>query len=330
MIKRQKSELIARNGRSEMNTERDRKHRRDDGRRIAAEAAHWFTVMGDDTDVARNLDAFSKWLDADDRHLVAFTRLCETAPLADGARARSPLTRLAQSLGLHHLRWAVPVLALGLVVVFAAMPKGLETPVGAWQDQVKDDGSLLRFGPGSRAEVAFSGERRLVSLEAGSVIVEAAKDPNRPLIVETPHGAVRVVGTRFTVIVDPSSTELTVSRGEVQATAAMAPGTPVSVRSSQRVRISSQTVTRDPAPALDAEESYLGWRTLNRAPVTDLITAIERESGKHVIILPTPATRKARASGRFHVRDAEATLSVLVDAYGLHRADGPLGVTIVY
>lgn len=312
-----------------MRAYRKRKPPLDDDRRIAAEAARWHAIMADDSEVARNLESFSVWLEADERHLAAFTRLCTAPPTRSAARcALAGLIRLFRP---HPVRWAVPALAIGLVIASALWsPTGLEVPAGPWQEQVAEDGSMLRFGPGSRADIAFTSDRRLVKLAAGSIIVEAATDADRPLIVETPHGAVRVVGTRFTVIVDSSSTELTVSRGEVQANAAMAPDTPLSVRPTQRVHISRQAVARDLRPAEDAEESYKGWRTLNRVPIADLTAAVERETGRRVLVLPTSATRAALASGRFHVRDAEATLSLLVEAYGLHRTDAPFGIVVLH
>lgn len=314
-----------------MSDDRNRKPPLDDDRRIAAEAARWHVTMADDAEVARNLESFSAWLDADARHLAAFTRLCTTHPGPTHSPARSALAGLLRLFRPRPVRWAIPALAIALVVTAAlwSPPPGLEVPAGPWQEQIAEDGSMLRFGPGSRANIAFSREQRLVKLAAGSVIVEAAKDANRPLIVETPHGAVRVVGTRFTVIVDSSSTELSVSHGEVQATAATN-GAPLSVRPGQRVHISRQAVTRDPVATPDAEEAYGGWRTLNRAPVTDLVAAVERETGRRIIVLPTPTTQAAQASGRFRVRDAEATLSLLVEAHGLRRIDAPFGVVILH
>lgn len=314
-----------------MSADSNRKPPQDDDKRIGAEAARWHAIMGDDAEVARNLENFSVWLEADERHLAAFTRLCTAPPAPTRSAARSALSCLTRLFRPQPVRWAAPALAIGLVIASALWsPPGLEVPAGPWQERTEDDGSMLRFGPGSRADIAFTSEQRLVKLATGSVIVEAAKDPERPLIVETPHGAVRVVGTRFTVIVDSSSTELTVSRGEVQATAAMASGMPQSVRPGQRVHISRQEVTRDPAPIPDAEEAYSGWRTLNRVPIADLVAAVERETGRRVIVLPTSATRAALASGRFRVRDAETTLSLLVEAYGLHRTDAPFGIVVLH
>lgn len=314
-----------------MNAGRNRKPPQDDDKLIEAEAARWHAIMADDAEVARNLEDFSAWLEADERHLAAFTRLC-TEPAAPARSATgSALACLTRLFRPQPVRWAAPALAIGLTIAATLWsPPDIQVPAGPWQEQTGSDGSMLRFGPGSRADIAFTGKQRLVKLAAGSVIIEAAKDPERPLIVETPHGAVRVVGTRFTVIVDSSSTELTVSRGEVQASAATDSAMPLSVRPGQRVHISRQAVTRDPAPIPDAEEAYGGWRTLNRVPVADLVAAVERETGRRVVVLPTSATRAALASGRFRVRDAEATLSLLVEAYGLQRTDGPFGTTFLH
>lgn len=294
-------------------------------RQINDEAAQWYAVMEDDSRVADNLVSFNAWLDSDPRCQAAFQRLCTRRPLF----FRSSV---ALVFGLLPRRLAATVAAGAcLAIAFALWPGAeLSVPSGQWRQNQPGDGSELQFGPGSEASLDFSAERRLVRLESGSVIVEAAKDPNRPLIVQTPYGSVRVVGTRFTVIVDANSAEVSVTRGEVRVTPANSPDAGLSVLPMQRAHISQTAVALGTGANVQPEEILEGWRTLSQAPLSDLTTALERETGRRVVLAPTPAVRAVSASGRFYVRNAEATLSQLVNAYGLHRTDAPFGVTVLY
>jgi hypothetical protein len=56
-----------------------------------------------------------------------------------------------------------------------------------------------------------------VTLEAGTLEMHAAKQPeHEPLIVCTPHGEARVVGTKFRLVVTPDATRLEVREGSVK------------------------------------------------------------------------------------------------------------------
>lgn len=299
-----------------------------DSEQVAAQARRWFAVMAVDHDVADNLAAFSAWLDADPAHAAAFETLCRRrAP-----KAAWPRRLLARFAGGRR-RWAEAAAVAGLAGVLAfsaASPRpDVSVPAGTWQARTPGDGSSLQFGPGTRAWVDFSDQRRSIRLAAGSVVVDAAKDPGRPMIVQTGDGAVRVVGTRFVVIVDATGTEVSVTRGKVEVLPTQA-SAPEPVTAAQRVRFTSTAVTRQPAPTADTEEVRSGWRTFTAAPLADLATAIGAETGQRVVVLHSADSRAGLVSGRFRVRDGQATLALLEQAYGVRRADAPFGLTVLY
>lgn len=296
---------------------------------IAAEARRWWAIMAVDRDVADHLAAFSAWLDADPAHAAAFEALCKKQD------RKAWLSRLLARFAGGRRRWveaaAVAGLAGLLVLGTMAPHPDVAVPAGMWESRTPGDGSDLQFGPATRAWVDFSGQQRTIRLDAGSVVVDAAKDPNRPMIVKTEHGSVRVVGTRFVVIVDATGTEVTVSRGKVEVLPAeAAPAAAAAVTAAQRVRITSTTVTRSPVSIADTEEVRGGWRTFNAASLADLASAIGAETGQRVVVLPTADNHAGLVSGRFRVRDGQATLALLEQAYGVRHADAPFGVTVLY
>lgn len=81
------------------------------------------------------------------------------------------------------------------------------------------DGSEIVLGPGTRlrGEAGTApGDGHLLSLVAGRLTVNAASQPERaPLRFATPHARARVLGTRFTLTVRGSHSELAVDHGLV-------------------------------------------------------------------------------------------------------------------
>jgi ferric-dicitrate binding protein FerR (iron transport regulator) len=82
-----------------------------------------------------------------------------------------------------------------------------------------DDGTQVDLAPGSRArDFAAEGGKRIV-LERGSLTGDVRRQPaDQPMIVRTPDGEARVLGTRFTLSVGSGSSRLDVEKGLVRLT----------------------------------------------------------------------------------------------------------------
>ncbi|WP_336332496.1 FecR family protein [Pseudomonas putida] len=176
---------------------------------VLHEAAEWLVRL-DDQPSGRDREAFRAWLAQDAEHLEAFQRMQETlAPLQvlKQAPARSAL------LAFKRQRRSVQALkALALAAVLA-LPLGLfvqqqgatylladiRTGSGEWATRQLPDGSLLRLDGGSAVDLDFDGHTRTVRLLRGEILVDVARDAERPFKVVTEHGSVRALGTRFVV-----------------------------------------------------------------------------------------------------------------------------------
>jgi hypothetical protein len=89
---------------------------------------------------------------------------------------------------------------------------------------------VVRFGDGTRMELAektsitrisdrggASGAGKWVELAEGTLAIEAAhQPPGRAMVISTPHGEARVIGTTLALSVDPGSTRLDVLEGKVR------------------------------------------------------------------------------------------------------------------
>ncbi len=78
---------------------------------------------------------------------------------------------------------------------FVMVPKGISAKI------LLKDQSLLSCSPETQIAVRFGSERN-ISLQGGAIRVEAAKDTERLMLVQTPFGKIEVIGTVFNIRLD--------------------------------------------------------------------------------------------------------------------------------
>ena len=175
---------------------------------VLHEPAEWLVRL-DDQPSGRDREAFRAWLAQDSEHLDAFQRMQETlAPLQvlKQAPARSALMALKQQRSNRRLKALALVVALALPLGVFLQQQGpaylladIRTGSGEWATRRLPDGSLLRLDGGSAVDLDFDANTRTVRLLRGEILVDVAKDSERPFKVVTDHGSVRALGTRFVV-----------------------------------------------------------------------------------------------------------------------------------
>lgn len=96
----------------------------------------------------------------------------------------------------------------------------LTTGIGGQESFRLEDGSVVLLNTDSRVEVRFDKRRRTLRLIRGEALFTAARDPDRPLTVETDNASVRALGTQFNVRrTSASETRIAVVDGVVQVSA---------------------------------------------------------------------------------------------------------------
>ncbi|HVR54615.1 MAG TPA: FecR domain-containing protein, partial [Pseudorhodoferax sp.] len=185
-------------------------------------AAEWLVeLQSDGLDAparGRLLAQLQAWRAADAQHERAWQRIeamgQRLQPLAD-----TPATRvLAQAARASHpegRRRALRQLALLLFAGgaagtvawqvggdasgdwLAALGADLRTGTGERRSLQLPDGSALELNAGSAVDLAYGPQARLLRLRAGEILVRTAPAAP-PFMVETRHGSVRALGTRFT------------------------------------------------------------------------------------------------------------------------------------
>lgn len=174
--------------------------------RIAEQAVHWLIESQ-----AEGFDqhlALERWLAADHEHQRAWAHIQQVNQRLRGVA--SPVVHATLQAPPSPARRRA-LKALLLVGVASATGLGLQqhnplpglmadyrSPVGQRRRLTLDDGSQLHLNTRSAADVRFDGQQRLVRLQEGELLLEAANDA-RPLRLRTGEGDLLLDRGRFNV-----------------------------------------------------------------------------------------------------------------------------------
>lgn len=276
----------------------------------AQAAAEWLVCLSAD-DVAPDERAalqarFDAWKEADPRHAEAADRMsgfinqvsrvrgaaANTTPAhaalnavlgnsAEKNRKRSRSGRLGTVLAL-----AVALLVPAWFGLQAYPPAYLmadiRTAAGQWETRTLEDGSRITLGSGGAVNLNFDAGRRVLELVRGEILVDVAHDRSRPFLVETAHGSIRALGTRFVVGRDEGSTVLTMleSRVAVQTASQLADkhSAGAVIHAGQRVRIMPDGL--GPIESIDARSVADAWKfhqlVVQDRPMPEVLDALDR------------------------------------------------------
>ena len=262
---------------------------------IAAEqAARWIVQLSADDPAERDMAraGFAAWKAADPLHatvaagmenLLRQLHAVREPAGGDHRPARAALAAITpkrQRLRQLAAASAVAVLVLTGALVLGERPAyllaDLRSPTGQWQTHTLADGSRLTLAGGSAVNVRFNAGERHVELVRGDILVEVAKDAQRPFIVDSGQAAIRALGTRFTVRKEDGATILSMLESTVSAQVPQHRA--VVVQAGQRARI-----TRDGVGSLtsiDAASVQQAWRAhqlvVDDLPLADVLDELAR------------------------------------------------------
>ena len=307
---------------------------------IAAEAAQWLVSLRDDETqgnaaaLARTHAAFTAWKAADPRHAEAAQRMEALLERVQGlrgqaggnARPAQAALNAALSTGQRRRRAARAGAVLALVLALAvpaaitlrAWPPAylmadLRTSAGEWQDHQLADGTRIALRGGSAVNLRYDAARRTLELVQGDILVDVAKDAARPFIVQTAHGRIRALGTRFMVERRPDATVLSMleSTTEVQPAAG---GAPLRVQAGERLRFTAAGA--EPATQWDAASAEGAWRrhqlVVNDQPLPEVLDALARQRPGY-LHYDRAALEGIRVSAVLPLDDTGRALQLLVD-----------------
>lgn len=209
-------------------------------RAIAQQAAEWFATLRDGPVSDDDRRRWQSWLAADPEHARIWQRVeaisqpfahlaaPPSASAVQGALSRahnSGRRRAMQLLGFAGL-----ALGSGLLLrqtlpwenwlqTYAIADAGLRTGIGEQRSLKLEDGTQLSLNTATAVDLDYGAHFRRVVLRDGEILLDSAPDhhlPARPLVVDTLHGRLTALGTRFTVRGGPDRTLVAVYEGRVR------------------------------------------------------------------------------------------------------------------
>jgi len=205
-------------------------------------AAQWLTCMMSGEMNEKDYGQWQQWRRADPDHERAWQHIeAVSARLRSlhGGAAYQSLASVTAPASPERRNLLGVLLMLGIAgstgftvtrtQTFRQLAADYRTGVGEQRNFTLDDGTELLLNTASAVDVRFDGERRLLRLQAGEVMINtghlekqsAARE--RPFIVTTADGYVRALGTRFVVRQQSDSTQVAVLEHAVEITPADAP-----------------------------------------------------------------------------------------------------------
>lgn len=308
--------------------------------RVLDEAAEWLMRLHDSGATDADRAACERWRQADPQHALAWGRaerllgklgglpaaLAMPAldrPRSHRAQRRATVARLAALLAVAPASW------LAWQAWHVADQRGwgadLRTATGERRTEHLADGSRLLMDTASAVDIRFDGALRLLTLRQGAISIETAADtatPHRPFVVDTAHGRLRALGTRFTVRqeggrADGGPVRLAVTEGAVEVTLRGAASPALVVQAGQQTVLTAGGVAGQVAVPQPLQPEATAWThgmlMADAMPLAAFCAELSRY--RPGLLQCAPEVRALRVSGSFPLGDTDRTLTMLASTY---------------
>ncbi|MCQ8117318.1 FecR family protein [Methylomonas rosea] len=291
--------------------------------KIQDQALAWFARLQDSKTGAADKAEFADWLAANPAHQTAYDRVVRLwqSPALNAALSQHAAIPLKPAPRRSTTpRWAAAACVLLLSGWFLAATDWLlrwqadiATVTGEQRRVTLADGSTLILNTDSAVKLNYAGERRGVTLLSGEAFFEVKPDKNRPFIVTTAQGTVKVVGTRFSVKTG-EATRVDVESGIVICSAEQGQNRQLSV--GQHTEIHTQSVAE--ISAIDTGKTFAwlkGRLIFQDKTLSDVITELDRYHPGAIVIADAKLAQ-TRITGNFKLDDTNALIRTLADIAG--------------
>lgn len=216
------------------------------------------------------------------------------------------------------------------------------TAIGQQQTISLPDGSSIQLNTDSQLEIQYSEGRRRIQLLRGEALFDVRRDARRDFEVHADRGLVRAVGTAFSVQLDGSRINVTVTKGIVDVgdlgsvtTLTRAEASPAARRPPPRTlgRLTAgQTTTfSSGAEHIDVRElaepelaNRLAWHegylVFAGERLDEVVAQVNRYSPVRLTIAD-PKIASIAVGGRFRIGDLDAVLAALHTNFGVQSTE---------
>lgn len=297
-----------------------------DARQHAAleQAAQWYVRLTSESAAASERTAWQSWLQAAPENRWAWQqaeRLQQRLQAMPTRLAGRTLDLAAQqhSASRRNVLKGFTLLLGGSALGWSGYKEATEGPwladyrsdVGQRLPVLLTDGGQLLLNTDSALDVRYDQRQRLIRLRQGEIMVTTAADAaGRPFYVQTPHGLIQALGTRFSVRLDGERTQVLVYEHQVRITPDHAQ--PVLLDAGQQggfTRLGAR-----PSEPLDAAQGAWskGLLIANDQRLDRFVAELSRY--RRGWLRCDPAIADLRISGTFRLDDSEQTLRAVASA----------------
>jgi transmembrane sensor len=294
---------------------------------VALQAAQWFFLLQSGEATAADRQRCAHWRAADPMHDLAWQR-AERVSLKFGQLPSALAVPVLGRSERTERRAAMKALALFIAAAPAGWLAWRTVPAREWLAAHRTatgerrklrlpDGTRLQLNTATALDVAYDDRVRLLQLHAGEILVDTAPDTvppghpaYRPLVVETPQGRLRALGTRFVVRqFEAERCRVAVLEGAVEVRPDHSSDRPVVMRAGEQADFSSLAVDPVTAAAPQVDGWSRGILRTRDMRLQDFVAELGRY--RPGVLRCDPSVGELRISGVFQLRDTGAVLDSL-------------------
>ncbi|MDD1621534.1 MAG: FecR family protein [Methylococcaceae bacterium] len=284
----------------------------------------WFARLQDSKATQGDRAEFAEWLSTSPQHQAAYdkvVRLWQSPALNEALShyAATPLHPVRRRFS--NQRWAAAAACLLLTGSWLMTASGwltrwqadIATNTGQQRRELLADGSAITLNTDTAVKLDYNGRGRGVRLLRGEAYFEVQPDKNKPFIVSTEQGTVRVVGTHFTVK-SGDTTQVDVESGIVVCAARQ--GESRQLRVGQHTSIDKSGVAT--ATNVDGNQAFAwlkGRLIFQDQTLADVIAEIDRYH-PGAIVITDARLGQTRITGNYKLDDTAAIVRGLASVAG--------------
>ncbi|SDI92840.1 FecR family protein [Pseudomonas flavescens] len=288
---------------------------------IIDEAAQWLALLQSGQANAAELQAFAQWRDSDIRHAEVFAAMGGGLGTLDvQALQRMPRDRLLHTLNAPSGRrrflgtGLVVMLGLGLGYRILGEDDVITTTTAQRLQLTLEDGSKLTINARSWVRTQFDASQRLLHLQQGELLVDVAKDAQRPFVVQSERGRMRALGTRFLVREEKAATHIVMFHSQVEIVTNG--GTRQLIKAGEFARFDAERIL-ELGTASGSEGAWTGGHLEVRdQPLGEVIDSMRPY--RRGIVQVSPQVAQLRLSGIYPLDDSDLSLQLLEESLPIH------------
>jgi len=279
-------------------------------------AVQWYLIINDSDVESTQLQAWQQWLAARPEHASAWSRIEKLQQQLHGVPLDVALPVLSKmGVQRRHGLKLLMLLAAGAATFggYRQSPYSADfaTRTGQRRQVVLADGSQLNLNTDTQVDIDFNTNQRLIRLRHGEIFISTALDraPSRPLSVETPHGSILALGTRFNVRLHQDFTLVSVQTHAVEVRPQHAPQQVSRVEAGQTLSFAANQAAAVRPADPDINHWTRGQLVVIEWRLADFIHELARYRPGYLGCAPEVAD--LRISGAFLLDDTDALLANL-------------------